>query len=301
MSTIIVGVDLSPSSDIAIGHAIDLARAEHAELVLVLVDAIPDVPDSIPPSAVVAARAYSQRLGARLDEDTLALDALRTKFTGRGVEISQRVVDGYPDEALPKIAAELEADAIVVGSHGRTGLKRVLLGSVAERVVRLAPCAVMVARGEAPIGGYHHLVVGTDFGATSERALARALVVAAPRARIDVVHCWQMSPMITPPDAPAMIPTYETLRTDTIAKLRQDGEALAETAKRGRDVDVRFHLLERPAAHGIDDFAGEVHADLIVVGSHGRRGVRRFLLGSIAEVTVRHAPCATLVVRTPAT
>jgi nucleotide-binding universal stress UspA family protein len=293
MSTIIVGVDLSPSSDIAIGHAIDLARADRGELLLVLVDAVPDVPEGVEATL----EGHGARVDERLAVHARELETLRTRWSGRGVEITHRVVGGHPDEALPKIAGELGADAIVLGSHGKTGLKRVLLGSVAERVVRLAPCAVMVARGEAPIGGYHRLVVGTDFGETSQLALDRALVVAAPRARIDIVHCWQMSPMLAPPDAPAMIPTYENLRTDMAAKLQHDGAALAERASQGRDLEVRFHLLERPTAHGIDDFALDVHADLIVIGSHGRRGMRRFLLGSIAEVTVRHAPCATLVVR----
>jgi len=296
---IVVGIDLSPHSDVAIGHAIDLARAEGGELVFALVDAVPEVPEpSIPPSAMAAAQAYGERLAERLAADREQLAALVRTWSGRGIAIEQRVADGFPDEQLPEIARELDARAIVVGSHGRTGLKRLLIGSVAERVVRLADTSVMVARGTAPIGGYHRLVVGTDFGDTSAVALDRALGVAAPRARIDVVHCWQMSPLIAPPDAPAMIPTYDRIRVDMIGELQRDGEALVTRAKARRtDVDLKFVLLERPAAHALDDYARDHRADLLVVGSHGRRGMRRFLVGSVAEVAVRHAPCTTLVVR----
>jgi nucleotide-binding universal stress UspA family protein len=132
----------------------------------------------------------------------------------------------------------------------------------------------------------------------TERALARATWIATPGARIDLVHCWQISPLAFPADAPAMIPTYEQVRRDTAEELQRRGTELVARARLSRkDVDVRFHLLERPAAHGIDDFARDVDADLVVVGSHGRRGLRRFLIGSVAEVTVRHAPCSVLVVR----
>lgn len=296
---IVVGIDLSPHSEVAIGHAIDLARAEDGELVFVLVDAVPVMPEpSIPPSAMIAAEAYGERLAERLAVDREQLAALVRAWRGRGIAIEQRIADGFPDEQLPAVAAEVDARAIVVGSHGRTGLKRLLIGSVAERVVRLADCSVMVARGTAPIGGYHRLVVGTDFGDTSTVALDRALAVAAPRARIDLVHCWQMSPLVAPPDAPAMIPTYDRLRVDTSAELQRDGELLVKAAKAKRsDVELHFALLERPAAHALDDYARDHRADLLVVGSHGRRGVRRFLVGSVAEVAVRHAPCTTFVVR----
>src|SRR5690606_23659256 len=82
-----------------------------------------------------------------------------------------------------------------VGTHGRTGLKRVLLGSVAERTVRLADHSVLVARGAAPAAGYRHLVIGADLIAPTHAAYDQALPLAAAGARIDVIHGWQMSPL----------------------------------------------------------------------------------------------------------
>jgi nucleotide-binding universal stress UspA family protein len=295
MRKILVGVDLSEQSETAVGHAVELARPGGAEVVLVLVDAIPEMVEPFPPSASATVQTYVHTLKDRLAADRAGLAELRQRWVGRGVEISQLVVDGYADDELVKTAAETGADVLVVGSHGRTGLKRLLIGSVAERVVRLAECSVLVARGPAPSDGYRRIVVGTDFSALADRAFVRALELARPGGRIDLVHCWQMTPILTPPDAPAMIPSYDAIRADIRDELAERGKAAVARGPAG--LDVHFHLLERPAAHGLDDFAREVNAELIVVGSHGRRGLRRFLLGSIAEVTVRHASCSVLVAR----
>jgi nucleotide-binding universal stress UspA family protein len=298
MRKIVVGVDLSPHAELAAAHAVELARLDRAELALVLCDLIPETPVGLAPSVVAAANAYSHRLVARLDEDRRRLDELAAKLADRGVRINAQVVDGYPDEQLPRIAQELGAELIVVGSHGRTGIKRFLIGSVAERVVRIADTSVLVARTPAPTDGYRRIVVGIDFDPMSDRALARAVELAPAGGRVDAVHCWQLSPLAYPAEAPTLMPAYEQVRRDTITELERTGRTLAEQAQATRPgVEVRFHLLERPAAHGLDDFARDVHADLVVVGSHGRRGLRRFLVGSVAEVTVRHAPCSVLVVR----
>ena len=297
MRKIVVGVDLSPGSQIALAHAIDIARTQGGEVVMALADVVPEVPEDLPAGARAAAESYARTLNERLAADRQALGDLLQRHQGQGVAMSQVIVDGYPDDQLAKVATELGADLIVVGSHGRTGLQRLILGSVAERVVRLATCHVLVARGEARAGGYRRLVIGTDFSAIADRAIEAGLDFAARDARIDVVHCFQLSPILTPPDAPAVMPGYDHLRSDTMKHLEARGQALVDQLRARRDLAITFQLLERPVAHGLDDHAREVGADLVVVGSHGLRGIRRFLIGSIAEVTVRHAPCSTLVAR----
>jgi nucleotide-binding universal stress UspA family protein len=66
------------------------------------------------------------------------------------------------------------------------------------------------------------------------------------------------------------------------------------------DAELRFRQVQLPPARGVVELAHELDADLVVVGSHGRRGVRRWILGSVAEVAARHAPCSTLIVRSAA-
>jgi nucleotide-binding universal stress UspA family protein len=289
---IIVGVDLSPASERAVAHAACVARRTGAEVLLVL--AQDTQLDPAVPNASDWLELYATRARDGAQRQRAALDELYQRWSGQGAAVSTLVVDGFADEQLPRLASELAAGLIVVGTQGRTGLSRALLGSVAERVVRFAGRPVLVARGAAPVGGYHRIVVGTDFTATAELALGRAVEVAAPGARIDLVHCWQSSPWV--PDDPPLV-ADDRMREAMLGDLAAAGEAAAARARGASGLDIRFQLVERQPAQGLADYADDNGADLIVVGSHGRRGFRRFLLGSVAEVTVRHAPCAVLVVR----
>jgi len=249
---IVVAVDFSAEATLAIAHAMSIARRTDAELVLLHVDQVPP-PESERPDNAWAVQERQRLAGARA-----ALSELRERLSGQGVAIAHLVAHGYADTAIAEAARELHAELVVVGSHGRTGLKRVLLGSVAERTVRLAESSVLVARGIAPAGGYRNVIVGVDESEARWRVLDRARTVAAPDATVQVVHA-------------AIESTPEGL-----------GSMEVEVVE-GMPVEV---LAERSRA-----------ADLIVVGSHGRRGVRRLLLGSVAEATVRHARCSVLVAR----
>jgi nucleotide-binding universal stress UspA family protein len=115
--------------------------------------------------------------------------------------------------------------------------------------------------------------------------------------RIDLVHCWQM-PWATAVGEPfGMIP-YDELQRSLEGSLAEAAERLRATVLRDRaDVELGRQLVWSSPTHGLVDAAAGAQADLVVVGSHGRRGVRRLLLGSVAEVTVRHAHCSVLVAR----
>jgi nucleotide-binding universal stress UspA family protein len=295
MRKILVGVDRSKESELAVGHAVDRARRDGAEVVLVMVDAIPsDPPIGLAPRTEVE---YRNLLAEHLRRHRTELDAVRERWSGQGATISQLVVSGLPDEVLPGLAAETGADLVAVGSHGRTGIMRVLLGSVAERVARLAPCSVLVARGEAPHGGYRHVVLGTDFSERARLALHRAIDAAAPGARLDLVHSWQVVYAPGPPEAGGLLMPGGEVFKRTLEGIHAQGAELVAAVRARADLDVQFHAVEAPPMHGTADFARAANADLIVVGSHGRRGLRRFLLGSVAEVTARHASCSTLIAR----
>lgn len=297
MRTIVVGIDLSQESELALEHAIDLARREDAQIVLAMVDCVPEMPSDLGTSTRELAKTYLAELETRLAADRAALGELRERWSG-GPVLSQVIADGFADEVLPRIAAEHEADLVVVGSRGRTGMRRVLLGSVAERVVRRAEPSVLVVRGEAVHGGYRRVVVGIDGSRTAELAMARALPLLARHVRIDLVHCWQLpwgGTMIQPADARP----HDELRAELRAMSNDAGERLrAQLHALGRPApELHTHLMLGPATQGLVTIAGERDADLVVVGSHGRRGIRRFVLGSVAETTVRHAPCSVLVGR----
>jgi nucleotide-binding universal stress UspA family protein len=148
---IVVGVDYMPIGDLAVARAFELAAQQPLAEVHV----------------VNVARAYGPMVHVDLPQDirTLSADeaaeelrkyverqveAFRRERAGRGVGGLRRAVAHLrldaPAQAIAQLASDLEADLVVVGTHGRRGFSRVLLGSVAEGVVRLAPCAVLVVR-----------------------------------------------------------------------------------------------------------------------------------------------------------
>jgi len=291
---IAVGIDFSDESEIALQHAAMLGRRTRAHLILLHVLPLPAhlVEDSSY-DPLFRASTLTTDLSARQRVD--AGDLLQ-EMAGRcrdlGASCEPLLIDDNPSDGLARAAEEVGADLLVLGSHGRSGLKRFLLGSVAERAVRLCRRDALVARG--PVGsrdGYHRIVVGSDFSSHSASALETALAVAAADATIEIVHCWQT------PILPAGLPVAP-LRADIEKNVAESG---ARLVARHREIGerLRFTAVEAPPGDGLTRRAAEIDADLIAVGSHGRRGVKRWLLGSVAEVAIRHAPCSILVARQP--
>jgi nucleotide-binding universal stress UspA family protein len=295
MSTIMVGVDFSPESEIAIAHALELARRMGTSLTLALSTFIPDGPEGLAPSMYATYTRYAEILKERLGEERAQLDALRERYSGRGVELSQVLLDGRPEDRLPEASKQLGAVLTVVGTHGRTGFRRLSLGSVAERVVRGEERPVMVARGAAPTGGYRHIVVGLDFSVPSRKAVQAARSYLAPGGTLELVHCWQLPVWTFAAGGPTVGDNLGQIQADMASSIAETGQKWIDELGE-LDGKVSFHSFERSPAAGIDLWAREHGADLIVVGSHGHRGLRRWLIGSVAEATVRHAPCSVVVV-----
>lgn len=290
---IIVGADLSEPSVVALEHAKEIARRSGAEIVLVHAGEVHDMAtdDAWPSKATI--EYYRLILADRQAHTRRRLSTLVERHSGQGVSISTTLIDGFPDTGLCQAAAELNADLLVVGTHGRTGAGRFLLGSVAERVVRLAETNVLVAREGRARGGYQRILVPTDFSAIAEKALDLAVTVAAEGAHIDLLHCYERpSPIGGMPPLSGQLQDYqsicESLESDAIARMKQ-------LASNYRDSGIHFEveITGGPPARRIRGRCGGY--DLIAMGSHGRRGFRRFMLGSVAEATVRHAPCSVMV------
>jgi len=144
--TILVPTDFSDCSDRAVAYAAEVAARVSASLVLLHVS--PPPPDfgyPLPESAAFQVAEWTKTLRERRDAAMAALTEESKPFDAM-VEISLRVEEGDAVEAIVKAAADSGADLVVVGSHGRRGLKRAMLGSVAERVVRLSPVPTLVVR-----------------------------------------------------------------------------------------------------------------------------------------------------------
>jgi nucleotide-binding universal stress UspA family protein len=188
------------------------------------------------------------------------------------------------------------ADLLVVGHQGASRLSRALLGSVADKVVRHAHCPVLVALSSPKSGA---ILAACDFSPPSRAALIAADREAARRERstkMAVIHCLDLPPELMGFGFAPLVPAPEGLPAS-----RQAARENAEKRLRAelRETGVRADVLveDGPASAGVVRAAESMSAELVVVGSSGKTGLRRVLLGSVAESVVRRAPCSILVVR----
>ncbi len=196
-------------------------------------------------------------------------------------------------DAIVEAAAERRADLIVMGTHGRRGPSRLLLGSNAERVLRQAPCQVLTVRADAavPAGAeFRTLLVPVDFSAGSRRALdgARALS-ARDDADIDVLHVMEPLP---PMYYAAGVRTRFEVDGDLCARVHERLESWA-----GDPPGVRYVVVEGHPAVEIARLADERQRDLIVMGSTGGTAAPWLLVGSVTERVCRMARVPVLTMR----
>jgi len=294
VARIAVGIDFSRESETALAHAAMLGRRTRAHLILVHVLPLPAhlVEDSSYDPLFRASNLTADLAARRRVDVVELLQEMAQGCRQLGASCEPLLIDDNPSDGLARAAEEVGADLLVLGSHGRSGLQRLLLGSVAERAIRLCRRDALVARGPADQpSSYRRVVVGTDFSSHAAGALQGALAIGSPDATIEVVHCWQ-TPLV-----PAGMPAAP-LRADIEQNVAESGKRLVAHHRQlgGR---ISFTAVEATPGDGLTTRAAETGADLIAVGSHGRRGVKRWLLGSVAEFAIRHASCSILVTRQP--
>jgi nucleotide-binding universal stress UspA family protein len=291
---VLVPTDFSAASTHSLPYAIGVCREMGVTLSLVHV-----VPTVFPVDGTrIGAVVQEKRL---VKEAKLFLENFREKQIPQSIAGSNVILTGSPWHEITELAATDKFDLIVMGTHGHTALQHLWLGSTAENVVRHAPCAVLTARdqqiavfmpGENPIRA-RKILVPTDFSELSDKSVEKAVVLAQRfNAKIDLVHVLEPAPY--PEFGYVHIPMKEGgLRKEAEArfeKLRVRIPALAEL------VDYT-PVRTGNAPYEIVQTARQLNSDLIVIGTHGRTGIKRLALGSTAEKVVRHAPCPVLVLR----
>ncbi len=212
------------------------------------------------------------------------------------------VFSGDPKTVILDRACALGADLVVVGSHGASAVARFLLGNVAASVLRYSSCSVEVARARTPDASGFKVLLATDGSAFSEQAAKSITLRPWPEGtEIRVLSAVEL----ILPTARAM---FEVPIIDTAFLEKVRGEAMRraqDAVTRARDIlcatglnvsDSISVLADTPKAVILQE-AGEWGADLIVLGSHGRHGMDRFLVGSVSEAVAMHAPCSVEVIR----
>ncbi|ELY52514.1 universal stress protein [Natronolimnohabitans innermongolicus] len=231
------------------------------------------------------------------DADPADVEALLEDSREWASETDGPIVDsvetGEPRDAILEAAAEHDVDAIVMGTRGRQGVGRLILGSVTESIVRDAPVPVLVVRGAADVRRRYPLetiVVPTDGSGHASAALERALTVANHHDA--TVHLLSVVDV-----TPAAIDERDDLRLDRLERHAQSvvGEEAAGADRAGIETEtaVKYGSAHRTIRSYVDD----VEADLLVMGTHGRSGLDRLLLGSVTERVLRQATVPVLTVR----
>ena len=295
---ILVAVDFSDHSNVALEQALHVAsQRPGSKLVLLWVE---DEHPHRESGEIELHSTSTQDLHPAFEDPQqsarVKLEILADRAKSHGLAVDVQIRHGYADEVIVEVGREVGASLIIVGTRGLTGFKRFLLGSVAEKVVRMSSTNVLVARGEAR--AFSHVLVATDFSAASEHALQLALALSKPDAQIDVLHAWQYPPGMRGTPDPKQEGLLSDIGRDVVRRVQKLGDALTQRyAATSRTLE--FTNVFGPAAAVIHERLESNMYDLVAMGTHGHRGFRRFLLGSVAEATVRHAPCSVLVTHGP--
>jgi nucleotide-binding universal stress UspA family protein len=284
---ILCPIDFSPGSQQATRVAVRMARETGAELVLVHAW-------YIPPSAYsVEAPFPAYVMQGIVDDSQRGLDgAVKEAIAAGAKHATGKLLTGVP---WMQIVEELEKqayDVCVIGTHGRTGLARVLVGSVAEKVVRHAPCSVLAVRPDGEVQPFHHALVPTDFSDSAAHALDLAATLVEPAGSITALHVIEV-PVAYSGEVP-IADFARDLDKRAAAALDKEVERIKRTAKLPITARTRVGYPGAQTLAALDD---DRTIDLVVMGSHGRTGIKRALMGSVAEKVVRHARCPVLVTR----
>lgn len=296
--SILFATDGSQGSATAEAHAFVLARSWSASLTVLHVL---EFPSGLNPENPVN-QLYLTEL---MKQATQELVELKARAAGQGIPTETKIATGIPSEEVLAVATGEEPDVIVVGTRGRTGLAHVLLGSTAERIIRAAPCPVLAVRAglheEEGKGGFRHtlsgiqrILVPIDFSDCSLDALKYgALVAQRSKASIRILHV--LEPVSYGLDFTLPHVAKRDADRTAITKRLSDLAAALTSSGLVSDFVVSGGLPADSILHGA--MAPEV--GLIVMGTHGRRGLSHALFGSVAEFVLRRSSCPVLTVRSP--
>jgi nucleotide-binding universal stress UspA family protein len=286
---ILVAVDGSSSSDLVIQEVSGRPWPEGSEFQVATV--IDPYFFSSAPKVLEEAKESAQK----------TLEELGKPLIAAGWTVQLKVMLENPRHQLPRAAREWKADLLVIGSHGHGAVRRMLLGSTAQAVLRHAECSVEIVRPRRTAADDDtgmHVMIPTDGSPHAEAVIGAVASRPWPNgSEFEVVSS---------PEYPVLIGEYPYYAPEQVADLTKRS---LEHSKRAVDHDVeqlakaglkvRGQVMEPKdtPASSILSAAEEWRADLIVLGSHGRRGFDRLILGSVSETVALHANCSVEVVR----
>ncbi|MBI4838920.1 MAG: universal stress protein [Nitrospirae bacterium] len=282
--TILIGFDDSLHSKAALIEAANRIKKHGGKLILVHAVYFDVEEFGIAP----------EQLEKRLKEGEKACVQAKTMLNSEfGIDVQSLLCEGDPPTVIVDIAKEKKADLIMLGTYGRKGLNRLLMGSVTSQVLVNSPVDVLVVKKPCTecTGEYKSILVPFDGSAPSQKALNRACLLAkTDNAELQILY---------------VIPRYEEMveffKSSSIKNsLLLEAQKIIGTAKgiaSELGVSVKDEIQEGNAAEKIVETSNKLNNDLIVMGSYGYSGVNKALIGSTAERVITNASRPILVVR----
>jgi nucleotide-binding universal stress UspA family protein len=284
---ILFPTDGSDAAAAAVEHVLDVAAAHDATLhVLVVADTTQD--------SVV--RVGGEVVDALEREGTRVTEAVADRARERGVDVVTEVLQGEPAATIVDYADAREMDLVVVPTHGRTGIERLLVGSTAARVVRRATVPVLTLRPDSdpPAYPYRTVLVPTDGSGGAAAALSAGIeVAAATGAALHVLSVVEATSLGVDVRSELQSDALESAAEEVVADAVADAEAAGVESVTGAVEGGTS--VERTIRAYVDDHG----VDLVVAGTHGRTGLDRYVLGSVAEALVRRSAVPVVTVRRP--
>ncbi|MFW5977688.1 MAG: universal stress protein [Halohasta sp.] len=276
---ILVPVDGSDPAKAALDHALDIA-SEHGATV----DAIHVADTNVPSQTTIG----TEVIDALVQEGSQIVDDARERGEARGVPIVTEVIQGKPTETIVEYAETYDCGLIVMGSRGQRNLGEYVLGSTTDRVVNRTDRQVLTVRPtETPVAyPYGTILVPTDGSDRATDAVELASGIAATHgAALHLLVVIDELPVGS--DAAAVA-----------AEVDAEENAILQSALDHADADIETTTAVRfGSVHGeITDYASDVGADCIVMGTHGRQGFDQRLLGSTTERVLRTTPVPVLTI-----
>ena len=286
---ILVPLDGSELAEAALAPALAFAEALSADVVLLRVvvplaiKLDPDLYQSVIDRGQKVAKTY--------------LNSIQSRSLFSSVCLEGEIMVGKAAESIIDYAQENEIDLIVMSSHGRSGISRWVYGSVADKVLYHATCATAVIHPQVETIPFTHkrILVPLDGSPLAECALKPALKLAQAVSAELVLLRVTFMPLIPPGPVPGWPGTEVVMNEDeqeAKAYLQRVQDSLPDAP-----IQLHVHISTSSVAKAIIDMADELQVDLIVMSSHGRSGISRWVFGSETERTLRGAHCTTLVIR----
>ncbi|HJR76926.1 MAG TPA: universal stress protein [Nitrospiraceae bacterium] len=297
MTRILFPTDFSDCSGRAQEYAMYLATAWDAEVdVLHVIEASGWMEINVP--ALPGIEQVRRGIAGRLD-------VVHHEMTRSGIAASVRELIGTPSEQISRVARESGTDLVVLGARGRTNLLYGLVGSTAERVIKEGPCPILAVPGlgdEAarpiaqtpPSVPIRHILAPIDFSSPSLDSLEYAIQVAnGLGSKVTVMHV--LEPVYYDLECGLGSIEHEVRKRDHWKKQLMELRDLV----RSFGLSAEYELSGGIPSESILSCALRIGCDLIVMGTHGRRGISRWRFGSVAESVLRRATCPVLTVKTP--